>query len=81
MDIHAFIMLSCTLFVNCIILNIIGIGWFDSPQGPTQPGNGYSGTLRGQATCHRREMYDFVGLWRGFALLRVFKGETGGEFL
>jgi len=81
MDIHAFITLSCTLFVNFIILNILGIGWFDSPQGPNQSGNGYSGTLRGQATCHNRRKYDFVGIWRGVALLRVFKGEIGGEFL
>ncbi len=61
MDIHAFIMLSCTLFVNFNILNVIGIGWFDSPQGPKQPGSGYSGTLRGQAACHNRKMYDLWG--------------------
>jgi len=49
---HAFIMLSCTLFVDIIILNTIGIGWVDSPQGPKELGNGYSGTLKGQATCN-----------------------------
>ncbi len=74
-------MLSCTLFVDIIILNTIGIGWVDSPQGPKELGNGYSGTLKGQATCHNRKMYDFVGIWRSFALLKIFKGEIGGEFL
>jgi len=72
---------SSTLFVNVIILNITGIGCFDSPQGPKQLGNGFSGTLRGRATCHNREMHDFVRFWRGFVCLRVFKGEIGDELL
>ncbi len=71
---------SRTLFVNLIILIIIGIGCFDNPQGPKQLENG-SGTLRGRATCHNREMHDFVRFWRGFALLRVFRGEICGELL
>jgi len=64
-----------------IILNILGIGCFDGPQGPKQLGNGFSGALRGQATCHKRKMRDFVRFWRGFACLRVFKGEIGDELL
>ena len=72
---------SSTLFVNLIILNKIRIGCFDSPQGPKQLGNGFSGTLRGRATCHNRKMHDFGRFWRGFALLRVLKGEIGGGFL
>ena len=67
---------SSTLFVNVIILNITGIGYFDSPQGPKQLGNGFSGTLRGRVTCHNRKMHGFVRFWRGFACFRVVKGET-----
>ncbi len=78
---HAFIILSCTLFADIIKLNTTGIGWVDSPQGPKELGNGYSGTLKGQATCHNRKMHDFVGIWRSLALLKGFEGEFGVEFL
>ena len=72
---------SSTLFIKVIILNINGIGCFDSPRGPKQCGNGFSGTPRYQATCHNRKMHVFVRFWRGFACFRVFKGEIGDELL
>lgn len=77
-------MQSSTLFVNLIILNTMGTGWFYSPRIPKQLGNGFNGTRRGQATCHKRKMPDFqkfVRFGRGFELLRVFKGEIGDRFL
>ena len=72
---------ASTLFINVIILNKTGIRCFDSPQGPKQLGNGFSGTLRGQATRHNRKIHDFVRIWRGFALLTLFNGEIGGGLL
>ena len=80
-DVYAFITVSYTLLVNFIVLIVIGIGWFDRPQRPKEPEDGYSGTFRGQATCDNREMYEVVGIWRGFASLRVVKGEVALELL